>query len=95
MRPARSAPWLFTVHGIGAMMYNERDRDPATGTYVKTHCLCVMFVPVLALGAYRVCPRGTGWTLIGRVPLSRFAFWWNVLFPIAFGGFVVLLQFLD
>jgi hypothetical protein len=95
MRPVTSAPWLFTVHGIGAMMYNERDRDPATGTYVKTHCLCIMFVPVLALGAYRVYPRGTGWTLIGRVPLSRFAFWWNVLFPIAFAGFIVLLQMLD
>ena len=70
MRPVRSAPWLFNVHGVGAGIYNERDRDPATGTYVKTHCLCLLFVPILALGAYRVYPRGSGWTLIGNVPLS-------------------------
>jgi hypothetical protein len=95
MRPVRSAPWLFTVHGIGAMMYNERDRDPPTGTYVKTHCLCIMFVPVLALGAYRVYPRGSGWTLIGKVPISRFAFWWNVLFPIAVAAIIGLAQILD
>ena len=70
MRPVRSAPWLFFIHGIGAGLYNERDRDPATGTVVKTHCLCFIFVPILALGAFRVYPRGSGWTLIGKVPLS-------------------------
>jgi hypothetical protein len=95
MRPVRSAPWLFTVHGIGAGLYNERDRDPATGTFVKTHCLSIMFVPVLALGAYRVYPRGSGWSLIGKVPLSRFAVWWNILFPIAVVAFIALAQFLD
>jgi hypothetical protein len=95
MRPVRAVPWLFTMHGVGAMMYNERDRDPATGTFVKTHCLCILFVPVLALGAYRVQPRGAGWTLIGKVPLSRFAFWWNIMFPIALAAFILATHLLD
>lgn len=95
MRPVRSAPWLFNVHGLGAGLYNERDRDPATGTYVKTHCLCVLFVPVLALGAYRVYPRGTGWTLIGKVPLSSFARWWNVLLLLGIAAWIGLAVWFD
>jgi hypothetical protein len=95
MRPVRSAPWLFNVHGIGAAFYGDRDRDAATGTYVKTHCLCLMFVPVLALGAYRVFPRGTGWTLIGKTPLSPFAKWWNVFFAIGAAAWIVLATILD
>jgi hypothetical protein len=94
MRPVRSAPWLFNVHGIGAGFYGERDRDPATGTYVKTHCLCFMFVPVLALGAYRVYPRGSGWTLIGKAPLSPFAKWWNIFFLLGIAVWFVLAQIL-
>jgi hypothetical protein len=90
MRPVRSAPWLFNVHGVGCGLYNERDRDPPTGTVVKTHCLCLIFVPILALGAYRVYPRGTGWTLIGKVPLSRFARWWNVLFVLGVAAWIGL-----
>ncbi len=39
-----------------------------------------MFVPLLALKSYRVTSRGAGWNLIGRVPLSRFAKTWNILF---------------
>ena len=95
MRPVRSAPWLFNVHGLGAGLYNERDRDPVTGTFVKTHCLCVIFVPILALGAYRVYPRGSGWTLIGKVPLSRFAFWWNVLFLLGIAAWIGLAVWFD
>ncbi len=95
MRPVRSAPWLFNVHGVGAGMYNERDRDPATGTYVKTHCLCLFFVPILALGAYRVYPRGSGWTLIGRVPLSGFAKCWNVLFLLGIAAWIGLTVWYD
>ncbi len=90
LRPVRSAPWLFNIHGIGAGFYNERDRDPATGTVVKTHCFSLLFFPVLALAAYRVYPRGSGWTLIGKVPLSGFAKCWNVCVLLAIAGWIGL-----
>ena len=90
MRPVRSRPTLFTVHGIGAGLYNRRDHDPATGTFVKTHCLSILFVPVLALGAYRIAATSGGWSLIGKVPLSRFAKWWNVLFPLGIAALIGL-----
>ena len=80
MQPVRSPPTLQTVHGIGTGFYGSRDLDRATRTFVKTQCFCVMFVPVLALKSYRVASRGPGWTLMGRVPLSRFAKTWNILF---------------
>ncbi len=90
MRPVRSRPTLLTVHGIGAGLYNRRDHDPATGTFVKTHCLSILFVPVLALGAYRIAVTSGGWSLIGKVPLSRFARWWNVLFPLGIAALIGL-----
>ena len=79
LRPMRRQPVLFTINGIGAGLYGARDRDPATGTYVKTHCICLVFVPVLALGAYRVAPAERGWIMIGKTRLSRLAKGWNIL----------------
>lgn len=38
-----------------------------------------IFVPVLALRAYRVADAEHGWYFIGREPLSGFARMWNVL----------------
>ena len=80
MRPAESLPTLFTVHGIGTGLYGSRDVDGPTGTFVQTQCFCVFYVPLLALAAYRLARQGTGYTLVGRVPLSRFAKTWNLLF---------------
>jgi tetratricopeptide (TPR) repeat protein len=78
MRPIKSLPSLTTINGIGAGLYGARDNDPETGTYVKTHCMCILFVPVIALAAYRVAalPEG-GWSVMGRVPLSKLAKAWN------------------
>ena len=80
MRPAGSVPGLFTVNGIGTGFYGSRDLDGATGTFVKTQCFCFLFLPIFALKSYRVASRGSGWNLVGRVPLSRFARTWNILF---------------
>jgi hypothetical protein len=81
MRPIKSPPSLFTMNGFGAAVYGNRDADIETGTYVKTYCLCAVFVPVIALGAYRVAdaPEG-GWYFIGKEPLSRLAKTWNWAF---------------
>ena len=78
MRPIKNPPSLYTVNGFGATVCGNRDADIETGTYVKTYCLCALFIPVVALGAYRVAdaPEG-GWYFIGKEPLSRFAKMWN------------------
>src|SRR5947199_280923 len=80
MRPIRSAPALGSVNGIGLLAYGARDYDEETRTYVKTQCFCVLFVPVLAIGAYRVADaEGGGWYFLGKVPLSTLARLWNFL----------------
>jgi tetratricopeptide (TPR) repeat protein len=83
MEPVQSVPPLSTVNGIGFMMYGDRDSDPETGTYVKTLCFTLLFVPLAAVKAYRVAnaPNG-GWYFIGRVPLSGFARTWNFALPV-------------
>jgi hypothetical protein len=77
---------MFRINGIGTSVCGKRDLDPKTGTYVKTHVFTVFFVPVFCLGAYRVQDApGTagwfswrdGWYFLQRVPLSRFAIFWN------------------
>jgi hypothetical protein len=74
MRPIHKAPSLGTVNGIGTRLAGRRDYDDETGTYVATHCFSIVYVPVVALSAYRVADAGDGgWYFIGRVPLSRFA----------------------
>jgi hypothetical protein len=87
MRPISSAPSLSTVNGIGCMLIGGRDHDHETGTYVKTHCFCVLFVPLLSLGAYRVADAPRGWYFIGREPLSGFARAWNwMVVALVLGG---------
>src|SRR5262245_38511979 len=83
MTPIDKPPAMATVNRIGSTVYGNRDRDPETSTYVKTHLLRVCFIPFFALSAYRVFPADNGgWYFLGRVPLSRFARRWNYLFPL-------------
>lgn len=81
MTPTNRAPTLFSVNGLGLTVYGRRNVDPETGTYVKTHFLIVFFVPLFALGAYRVAdhPEGSGWLFLGKVPVGSFAKTWNLL----------------
>ncbi len=80
MRPINRVPTLSTLNGIGATLVGRRDFDEETGTYVTTQSICVLFIPLIALGAYRVADGpDNSYYFIGRVPLSRFARRWNVL----------------
>ena len=49
MRRISSGPALFRLNGCGLGVYGRRDFDRETGTYVKTYCISVFFIPVLAL----------------------------------------------
>jgi tetratricopeptide (TPR) repeat protein len=82
MKPVKAAPSMFTLNGIGLSMYGTRDFDEETRTYVKTHCICVLFLPLLALGAYRVADAERGWYFLGKERLSSFAKSWNLLVAI-------------
>jgi tetratricopeptide (TPR) repeat protein len=74
MKSVKSAPALFRINGIGIGMYGRRDYDVTTGTYIKTRCLCLVFVPVFPLDAYRVADApGGGWYFLGKERASGFA----------------------
>lgn len=78
MVPIQGVPSLQTVNGVGTSMAGRRDFDDETNTYVKTHTFTFLFIPLLALGAYRVADApGGGWYFLGKVPLSGFARTWN------------------
>src|SRR5262249_50086897 len=57
----------------------SRDHDDETNTLVKTHCICILFIPAVALAAYRVAHVQSAWYFLGRVPLSAAAKAWNLL----------------
>jgi tetratricopeptide (TPR) repeat protein len=78
LRVIKHKPILHTINGFGFSVYGQRDWDAETRTYVKTHCFCALFIPVLALGAYRVVEAGPrSWYFIGKEPLSPLARSWN------------------
>jgi tetratricopeptide (TPR) repeat protein len=77
LRPIKRPPDLSTVNGCGFGIYGARDHDSETGTYVKTHWFVFFFLPLIAVGAYRVANAERGWYFIGKEPLSRFARFWN------------------
>jgi hypothetical protein len=52
-RPVEKAPPLFRLNGCGAALYGERDTG-TDGSYIATYCICLLFIPVFPLSAYRV-----------------------------------------
>ena len=90
MKPISKPPSMFTYNGMGATVYGRRDFDPQSQTYIKTHVICLLFVPFLAIGSYRVqdCETG-GWYFLGKVPMSGLAKVYNYLMiaaVLAFAG---------
>jgi cellulose synthase operon protein C len=82
-RPITSAPTLFTWNGIGLTVVGDRDRR-GDGSYVKTHCLSIVFVPILPLAAYRVSDAGQGgYYFHSREKLSPLASKARFLVPLA------------
>ncbi|MEZ4335062.1 MAG: hypothetical protein R3B82_00350 [Sandaracinaceae bacterium] len=71
-----SAPALFRINGFGFGLYGERDRRP-DGSYIATYALSALWVPVLAIGAYRVVRQGNRYGFLAKERLSTFAKGWN------------------
>ena len=79
LKPLKGAPSLYSVNGFGLAMYGKRDLDPETQTYIKTRCVCVLFIPLFAVDAYRVADAGSrSWFFFGKEALSGFVRSWNV-----------------
>jgi hypothetical protein len=80
LRLINSPPSLGSINGVGTAVYGGRDHDEETGTYITTQVITILFIPVLALGAYRVADAEEGgWYFIGKEPLSALAKFWNAL----------------
>jgi len=80
-RPISGAPGLFTFNGFGLMMWGNRDQQH-DGTYVATHCLVFLFLPVLPIASYVVQQVDGGYRFFAKVPLSGFARWYRRLLGI-------------
>ncbi|HET6246098.1 MAG TPA: hypothetical protein VFE47_00220 [Tepidisphaeraceae bacterium] len=88
-----SSPPMFRLNGCGMALYGSRDHDAETGTYVATLCLCLVFVPIMSLKAYRVARAQRGWYFIGSEPLSKFAKLWNLSLVAGIIALIVGTQF--
>jgi len=92
MKKIKSPPGLFSLNGFGTSMAGKRDYDQETDTYIKSHVITALFVPILTLGSYRVTDaQGGGWHFLGKVSVSGFAKGVNILFAIvmlAIGSFI-------
>lgn len=95
LTPIDRPPTLTTINGIGTTVMGGRDFDAQTNTYVKTQFFTFVFLPLFALGAYRVADApGEGWYFLGRVPLSPVCRNFNFLMGGALLGLVGCLPFM-
>lgn len=78
LMPLKGAPMMATLNGVGARVYSDGDRDPTDGTYIGTHYVTVVFVPVFPLGSYLVHSNGNQYRFFGRVPLATWSYLWRL-----------------
>jgi tetratricopeptide (TPR) repeat protein len=86
LRPVSGVPLLFNIFGCGLIFYGGREEDPDYHTVVKTRYLCVVGIPLLALGSYRMGLSDRGWMILGREPISTTSRWLNIVVLLAAMG---------
>jgi tetratricopeptide (TPR) repeat protein len=86
MHPIDSIPSLRMFNGFGTRLCGTRDVDSLTGWYITTRCVCALFIPIIALRAYRVTDAEDGQVFIGREPLSPLAKGWNMVMAAVVAG---------
>lgn len=72
LQPISKAPSLWTLNGVGFKLYGHSDYDPETDSYVSTHYLVILFLPVMPTGRYRVIREGNLYHFLGKEPLRLF-----------------------
>ena len=71
VQPMTGTPTLFTVNGVGTMLYGRGAYDPSDATYFATLWLTVLFVPLVPLRQYLIRYAGPNeYQFIGKVALS-------------------------
>lgn len=76
--PIRGAPGMATLNGIGTTCRGKQDRQPEDGSYITTHWVTLLWLPLWPLGQYLVRDAGGGaWHFFARVPMSGFHRWWR------------------
>ncbi len=88
-QPISSAPTLFSLNGFGLGMYGSRDRIGST--VIKTHSICMLFVPVMPLSAYRVESAEDGCYFLSKDKLSVFARGYRALALLAIVGLIAFI----
>ncbi len=67
-----SEPTLLRFNGCGLSFFGKRDYDPETRSYVITHYIYLLFIPLIPIGAYRVIEAKNGeWHILGKVPMTK------------------------
>ncbi len=78
-KPIKRAPPLFRLNGCGASVYGAWDRDDE-GFYTTVYCVCLLWIPVLPIAAYRVRETGSGsYQFLYRDRLGALARLWQGL----------------
>jgi tetratricopeptide (TPR) repeat protein len=77
-RPTLAEPPLYHLFGFGLYLYGDRDFDVETQSFVRTLCLCVLYIPLIPIRAYRAAPALDGWSYLERVPVSGGARAWSL-----------------
>jgi hypothetical protein len=70
LRTVEVPPSLTTVNGFGFKLYGRSGYDPETDSYMTTHYLVALFLPLLPIGRYRVISEdGYRYQFLGRASL--------------------------
>lgn len=97
LEPHTGSLWLSTYNGIGATFYGSGEPDVIDSTYLATHFVVCMFVPLFPLGTYLVqemAPTGEGhaYRVFGKVPFGLFLSSWSRALTLAVvAGFLLSL----
>jgi hypothetical protein len=70
--PVEKAPALTTINGFGFKLYGRSELDPDNDSYMTTHYLTLMFIPVLPLARYRVIRDEDSYAFVGKGKLRTF-----------------------
>ncbi|MEM9193571.1 MAG: hypothetical protein AAGF12_30635, partial [Myxococcota bacterium] len=81
-RPLSGAPNLFTLNGVGTMLYGQRGHS-SDGSYIATLFFTLVFIPVMPLTAYRVVSQGDGgYLFLAKEQLTKVQRWWRLSVPL-------------
>jgi hypothetical protein len=67
LSPVQAAPSLTTLNGFGFTLYGKSNEDLANGSFMTTHYVVALFIPLLPIARYRVVRlQGDRYEFLGR-----------------------------